>query len=826
MKKKILIGIVASLGLFTGLLLLIPVFYSIDSARPEIVKAINAQVSGEVSIEKLSLRLFPSLRFRMKGLKASQAGYQPAAWLEIESLDVDIALWTLLTGPKAKLVVHGSKIFAQKGPEGKFNFEEFLVPRKGAGSSSSSAQSLGSPADAPVASSQSFDPKSVLEGLPSWVRGFIYAARFSVLVDKSSLAFSDSTLLGKNDHVALSEMKFALKNIGLDTPMQIESAINFDVSFGDISLKGPFVGTGTLQIVPVSKGIKLKMDLDESLDQTDLKFSNLFKKSAGRALGAKITGEVTAVDGALNIDLSNLEARLDKTRLGGTMKLRNLSAQSMGDLDLKLESNDIDLAGFGVLVPMVAAYNLEGKSDVAISALGSPLDPALLLTVVLKNVGGSTPELKRPLENLSGKITISGTAKNPTIILGPLNMDLGSSDINTNLTAKGLNPTRVEASLNSKLMNVDELLGLEALKLDAKLSPKEKAAAAKAARAAKNAKPVPLDQSLAALEPVIQDAIKNPALDLAELNFKAKIEDLVMLGATFSGIQSGVTYRARTLKVEGAELSAYSGKMLGSLQLGLKDAFSYSMDSALTGVDFGEIMRTHMPTWRETLTGSMTGSANLSGRGVSKNDLEKNLRGAFKGKISNGSFKLPLTKVVETLADSMPKIAKTAKSAGLDSKKVGKGNASGRFETMVLDSKIVGREIVLDNLDIEYDPKEFGGRVQFKAKGTVAFDQQINLTGMILIDRKILKFDEADAFVGKSGLAEIPVKIKGTIDQPMPDYTYTAGFIGKKLLQDKAMGVAADQVIKLIGDKKASALGDILKKPKGKNLKKLKNLFK
>ena len=40
------------------------------------------------------------------------------------------------------------------------------------------------------------------------------------------------------------------------------------------------------------------------------------------------------------------------------------------------------------------------------------------------------------------------------------------------------------------------------------------------------------------------------------------------------------------------------------------------------------------------------------------------------------------------------------------------------------------------------------------------------------------------------------------------------------------MGVAADQVIKLIGDKKASALGDILKKPKGKNLKKLKNLFK
>jgi hypothetical protein len=825
MKKKLLIGILASLTLVVALLLLIPTFYSVDDARPEIVKSINEQISGEVSIEKLSLRLFPSLRFRIKGLKGQQKGYQPASWLDVESVDVDIALWSLLTGPKAKLVVHGPKISALKGANGKFNFEEFLAPKKSATSAAAESATTGAGAPSSEAAA-SFDPKAVLAGLPGWVRALIYSARFSLLIDRGSLDFSDPTLLGKTDHVNFSDMKLAFKNIGLDTPMLLDSTVGFDVQFGDVVLKGPFEGSGTLQVLPVSKGIKLKLDLDQSLDKTDLKFSNLFKKSAGRALGAKFSGEITTADGALNVDLTGFEARLDQSRLSGHLKLHNFSALSMGDLDLKLDSNDLDLAGFGVLVPMVASYQLEGKTDVALSALGSPLDPALLLTIQLKNVGGSTPELKRPLRNLSGKIVISGTAKNPTIILGPLNMGLGSSDISTNLTARGLKPTRVEASLNSSLLDVDELLGLQALKLDAKATEKEKAAAVAAAKAAKKAKPVPLDESLVALEPVIQDALKNPALDLAELDFKARINDLLLLGATFSGIQTGLSYRQRTLKVEGAKLSAYGGQLVAGLQLGLRDAFTYSMNSTLSGVDFGDVLQTHMPTWKETLTGIMTGSANLAGRGVSKIDLEKNLRGAFKGQIVGGSFKLPLAKVVETLADSMPKMSKTAKSAGINTSKMGKGDAKGKFQTMELDAKIVGREIVLDNLDVEYDPKEFGGRVEFKAKGTVEFDQKINLTGIIMIDRKILKFEEAEAFVGKSGLAEIPVKIKGTIDQPMPDYTYTAGFIGKKLLQDKAVGVAADQIRKLVGDKKASAIGEIMKKPNKKSLKKLKNLFK
>jgi uncharacterized protein involved in outer membrane biogenesis len=830
MKKKILIGVLAVFVLVVGFLMLLPVFYSVDDARPEILKAINQQVSGEVSIDKLSLRVFPSLRFRIKGLRAAQKGYTPENWLEIDSIDVDLALWSLLAGPKGKIVVHGPKLSLMKGPEGKFNVEEFLVPKKS--SSGSAALNATPPAGAtpppsagtPPASN--VDPKAMLDALPSWVKGLIYAARLKVQIDDGALQFSDPTLLGKNDKVALSHLEILFKNIGLDTPMELETGVGFDVQYGDISLKGPFEGSGTLQIVPVAKGIKLKVDLDESLDKTELRFSNLFRKAAGRALGAKITGAITAVDGALNVDLTGLEARLDKSRVGGTMKLSNFSALAMGDLDLKLGSNDLDLRGFGVLVPMIADYKLEGKTDFSLSALGNPMNPAILLKMDLKNVGGSTPQLQRPLKNLSGKISVAGTPTNPSIVVGPLTMGLGSSDISTSLTAKGLKPTRVEASVESRLINADELLGLEALRLDADAKPKSKAKSPEepAPKTAKGkGKPAPLDESLAALEPVINEALKNPALDLAELDFKARINDLVLLGADFSQLQSGMSYHARTFKIEGAHLEAYNGKLDANVQVGLKDALTYNLDSKLNGVDFGQVLETHMPTWKDTLTGAMTGSAALSGKGVSKADLEKNLRGSFKGTIADGSFKLPLGKLMGTLMSSLPKsVAKIAKVSGASK---AKGSLSGDFRTMELDAKIVGREIVLEKMDVAYDPKK-GTDMRFTATGTVSFDQKLNLIGKIMVNPDQVDWEGIDAFVGKSGMAEIPVKVKGTMENPEPDYTYTAGFIGKQILKDKAVGVAADAIKKALGEKKSAELGDMLGGKKKLNLKKLKKLFK
>jgi hypothetical protein len=853
MMKKILIGLFLFIAVVIGALLLIPQFYSIDRFRPQIVEAINKQVGGSVSIEKLDFRLFPSFRFRMKGLKATQPGFQSETWMELTSLDADIALWSLLVSPKATLIIKEPKFTIQKGSEGTFNFEDFLANKKGnhaARKSETTGTSTPPPAEtaqtpAPTTPSPTTeatgdaappDIKAILDGLPSFIRNTIYKARFAVAVLDGSVTLADPTLLKGSDKIALSKMTLRLKNIGLDTPMAMESNVGFDVAFGDIKLQGPFTGTGTLQIVPVAKGLKLKLDLDESFDQADLRFSNLFRKASGRALGAKVAGEVNMVDSVLAMTLSNLELRLDQTRLGGTVKLQNLSADSMGDVDVKLEAKDVDLGGFGVLVPMVADYKLIGKTDLSISAIGSTLDPALLMTIELRGVGGSTPELQRPLKNLAGRIRISGTPKSPIFLVGPLTMGLGSSDIAFDMSAKGLNPSIVDMKVNSGLIDADELLGLEKLRLDA---PAKKGKSAPVTEAppptkGKKGKPAPLDESLAAMAPVVNETLKNPALDMAQLNFEGNIKQFVALGADFENIQSHLTYKNRILKMDKAQLSAYGGKLNANLELGLKkDGLSYNFSSGLDGVNFEEVLGTHMPSWKNVLSGSMTGSASLSGKGLMREELEKNLRGALSGKVLDGSFDLPLLTIIDTLSDSMPKMSKFAKSAGVDVSKAAKGErAKGAFKTMDIDAKIVGREVILEKMEIEYDPKFAGGQLIFKAKGTVDFDQKIALTGTLLADPKILKLEEAKALIGKSGLAEVPMKIKGTIEQPQPDYAYTLEYVGKKLLGDKALDVAAKGIEKVVGKDAAVALGDALSDPKkmlnkktqkklGKGLKKL-----
>ncbi len=831
--KKFLLGITALFGLVFALLLILPQVYSIDHLRPKMVEEINKQVSGTVSIDRLDFRLFPSLRFRIEGIKASQPGYKPETWLELSSVNIDVALWSLLTKPKADLVVLGPKFHLQKGPDGKFNFEEFLAKTSTKGSvpptskSESSEETKAPPADL----------KAVLDQLPGWIKGIIYAARFSAVVEDGALNLQDSSLLKKGDKIALSDLSFRLKNIGLDTPMELDSSIGFDVAHSGVLLKGPFTGRGSLQVVPVDRGLKLKIDLDESFDKTDLRFSDLFRKSAGRALGARFAGEITTQDGALNVNLPDLELRLDKTRLGGSLSLKNFSAESMGDLDLKLAAKDVDLAGFGVLVPMVNDYSLEGKTDLSVSALGSPVDPALLIVVELRGIGGATPELKRPLKDLNGRIRISGSPKNPTVVVGPLSMGLGVSDLAVQMSAKGLQPTLVDLNLDSKLLNADELLGLEALRLDAPAKSADgKKADAPPVASGKSGKAAPLDASLSALAPTINETLANPALDLAQLNFKGKIGSLVALGADYRDIQTSINYKNRLFTMERSQIKAYGGKLQAYLQLGLKPQnFTYKFDSGLEGVDFEELLATHMPTFKEVLTGKMTGSMAISGQGLEKAALEKNLRGSINGRILSGTFDLPMLTIVETIAESMPKISKMATSAGVDIKKqVGSSRAKGAFKTMDLDAKIVGRELQLDRLEIEYDPEYAGGQLLFKAKGKITFDQKLALVGTLFADPKLLKVQEAKSLKGKSGLAEVPLKIGGTIEDPKPDYAHTLEFVAKRVLKDKAVGAATKEIEKIAGKEAAEAVSQVLKDPKkvlnkktqNEAKKKLKKLFK
>jgi hypothetical protein len=790
MFKKIAIGLGVLVVLVIGALLLIPMFYSIDSLRPQVEQAIQKQIKGEVKLGHLSLSLFPTVKLGIDGLTLTPpAPFQNQPVVQVPHAELSMPLSSLIAAPRAVFTLEKPGIhIASQGEK----------------------SSLSAVLPEPKEEQKSAPLGETLNALPSWLGSRIKSARLAVAIDQGEV---EMTSLGapKGTKTALHGLNVKITNIGLNAPMGLHVDVLPDVASGALSASGPVSVDGTIVFAPVGKNNEITLDVESEMQKMDVKFEPFMHKPAGTPFAAALKGKIVQGE-STTIDLPSITLKFGNANVKGEAKMVQAVNPAESQMSAAFAVNNFAIGPFGALVPMIRQYNLKGNVDLDLKVSGSSTEPAVNVAVALKNVSGATPQLKKPLTNLNGRIVVAGTAKNPKLSIDPLSMKIGASDLSLKVNTEGLDPIAANVSLSSNLLNVDELMGL---------TPAGAASSTDQASGADAKEPpaVPLDDSLDKMAPVIEEALKNPMLDKVSASVDMNVARIRILGADFRGAVMKVSYAKRALVIPKAELTAFKGKVGMDMRLDLDPkAMGYNMSAALTNVSVGEVVNSQMPSWKNQISGDLVGNLKIAGRGLRKQQLNQNLSGMLKGELKNGKTSLPIVKLVGSVIDALPKFAEKPATQAAEKQKF-----SGEFKTAKLDTEIKGRNVHLKEVNMAFDTLNTKlGALEYKGSGNLSFDRKIDMTGIAYMSPKVIPVAQLK---GPSGQIEIPLKFAGDMSDPKPDIAYTLKIIGPRL----AKGIAQNEAKKLLKQPKVQAQIKKLEQkapaPVKKQLDKLKKKF-
>ena len=768
MFKKIAIAFAVVVVLVVGALLVIPFFVSVDQFRPQIQTAVEKQIRGKVELGKISLSLFPTVKIKIDGAKITPpAPFQGDPLAVVKSIEVRAPLTALFTAPAATIALVGTDVtLVSQGPTGKSSLTETLPPVE-----------ANPPPQGAVG--------ETLNSLPPFIRSRVDKARLSFKLEHTNVILKDQTA-PKGNKTEVHDLALELTGIGLSVPMKLDMTAAANVVMGAITVAGKIKADGNITFKPVNKDNIVDLDVKADLAGLDIGMKPLFHKPVGTAFETVAQGTVVQNAERLTADMKKLGLIFGQLNVGGTLKADLPTADAnAAKMDARFAVNDFDISSFGAMIPMVKDYKLNGKSDVNIAADGSLTNPNLNIKVVLKNLSGATPQLAKPLSNLNGVIAVSGTPKNPSVLITPFSMKLGASDLGLKLETHGIQPISVAMSVNSSLLNADELLGLQPLKIEpAKGTPTQPVPPAQTVAAQ------PLDASLDQLAPTVDEALKNPMLDTIDAKILVDMKKIIVLGAEFQDAALNMTYAKRKVNVSKTGIKGYGGLVTLAMALDLDPkALGFDVDAGLKDVQIGRALAAHMPSFKDVMSGNLNGTLKINGKGLHKEQIASNLRGGLKGEVTNGRLNFPIVQLISGAVDSLPKIA--GKKLDLPAKQK-TGAFQGDFKTCGLDTAFEGRKVLLKNLDVTFNSAQATnmGDIKFKADGSVTFDRQLDLLGTAFLSPEIVRVAELK---GPSGQIEIPLKVKGDISDPKPDYAYTVKVLGERAFKNIA-GKATEEL--------------------------------
>ena len=797
--KKIAIILGSIFVVLIGVLIAVPMFYSIDNLRPKIVETANKQLRGKLELGKLSFSLFPSVKIHIDGLKATApAPFEKKPLADIGAIDIQIPLLSLISAPRATVVVTNPK-FALVSQGKKSSLTEFL-PLPAPATAEPAKQS-------PAAPSAPGALKTAISGLPGFLAAPIMNAKLSVSVSNGAAEIVDLAA-PKGEEISVSALDVQLANIGLQTPMKISASLSPKMKKSGLEVDGTLKANGQVTLTPENAGNKVSFDLSSDLAALDLKFAPFFHKPAGTPMNGELAGHVVAGAG-LSADISKMQFQFAAVKATGHLKVELPEDAEKGTVDLALAAPNVALAPFGTFVPMVKQYGLDGKAYFDLKVNGPLKTPNINLVAGVDNAKGTTPALKAPVSDLDAKISVTGTPTNPHVVMDPVRVKIGSTDISTKVETRGIDPVSLSIDVTSNRIDADELLGLKPIDVVDIIKKKPKTPPPT----------TPLDESLAQVSPVVEDQLKNPMLDKVSATITVRVKEIRAVGADFTNATFNMKYAKRQLEISKTGLGAYGGTMTLASKIDLNKELGFQMSAGLKDVRIQDAAKAHAPGWSNELSGAMTGDFNISGRGLRKEQLDQNLKGGLTGTIVKGRLSVPVVKLITTTIGSLPSIA----GKKLELPKNDKNKFDGEFKTMKLDTAIVGRMIQIKDVDILYDTMSIGiGDLRFKANGTVSFDRQLDIAGTAFMSPEIVRVAELK---GPSGQIEIPLKLKGSMADPKPDIGYSVGILGPRAAQNALKGAAGNAAKKAVDDGINKLIKPNLPDPAKKKLDDLKKKF-
>jgi len=803
--KKILTMLLSLVLTIILVLLIAPMFYSLDELKPRIEAEVNAKVRGHVTVGHLSFSLFPSVKLGIEKVELKESKDAKAAtFASVEKVQVVMPLWSLITAPTATLLVDNAKIkFVSDYKKGD-SLKLFLLeptPEEVAKEAADAKEAEKTASTTPLSDIQK-QLSVLLKDVPAWISSRILQAKFSfeLLNSEVDLKFVTQDLsLSKK----LSDFEFKVLNIGFNSPVEVLSSGKVTAEMAGLKLAGPFDFKGAITMIPKEKGSsELKFQLTQNWNGLAIQAFDVLDKKAGTPLGVSLGGSVFIGEES-KVAMNELSFVFGGVKTQGTLEATFKDTSAI-QTNVLIKSDKIDLAELASLVPMVAQYKLKGQSSFSVKASGLATDPELAVDVVMSNISGSTPELAHPIEGLKGELTVRGKMASPSVELKNFSLKLGRSDLEVWMKSQGLEKINMNFGVKSKLLDVDQMMGLELAATDAK------AGGAASTGGAASPKAVPsesLDEVLEEMAPMVEEQLKNEMLDKIAVKGSIEFQKIKVVGAEYTNAVVEMSLASRKLVVKSAELGAYEGKMNANLEMALNPGLlEYSLNAALDKISVGAAVAAHAPEWKDDISGELVGTFTLNGKGLRKAQLAKNLRGSLKGSMKDGQLKMPVLKTLSSVLDKLPGAAKEK----VADSSLGNSEFRGEFKTMKVDSLIEGRKVILKNMDVVYDPQKAKiGDFRFQCTGELTFDKEIDFDATAMVSPELIRIAE---WKGASGLVEIPLRLNGTMDEPKPDYDYTIKILTERLAKGAVKKEAKKAVSKVVDSLKKKAPAPVQKK--------------
>ncbi len=617
--KKIMkiIGIAATVVLMA--MLTIPFFVNVDKFRPEIVKAVNTRLNGSLELGKLSLSLWGRIHIGVDGLKVVDSKGAPV--LSVKDASFDMPYLSVISGsPLITIGMKEPEIQVLKDKEGKLNVMSLMK------------------ADPATSTATGTDQKKEASSQGQMeLPGLAVNAHFGISIENAKLVYKDQAMDLAN---TVDRLNVRVKDFSLSRKTEMELWADLKTKMGtDLELEGPL--RFKLALTPEISGGEFKkasVEADFSADDLSIRKGDLFTKQKGIP---------TRLDFKASLDTSALTLKEALIRFHNAEVLLSGVFHKDQGADFKFEAKPVDLKPWNELVPMLKAYELEGKLGLKGELKGKPESLQYEAMVNLDAISAKGPMLK-------AKPVLNGTIHVLTDQIEKLALELKAPGNGLNLDAKVRSFSKPQITFNlvsSKGMDLDQWVEFPASAAEGKTT--KEATAAGDSKSGTPAKEEDLD---ALLDPLRKNEI---ARDLT-MDGNVSISFLKAKGFRMDDLRTKIQMKNLIASLSDIKLKMYDGNLGGSFSVDMKpkEPF-YSMNFTVAGLDMQKAVESQFQSFKNTLTGVLSASIQGSGASFNSKSAKRQLKMKGNFKVVNAAFRsMDIAKMAnEAISGSLGKIA-------------------------------------------------------------------------------------------------------------------------------------------------------------------------
>jgi hypothetical protein len=376
------------------------------------------------------------------------------------------------------------------------------------------------------------------------------------------------------------------------------------------------------------------------------------------------------------------------------------------------------------------------------------------------------PGLVPPVTDLKSKLVI----KTDDVKLSQTSLMIGESDIGVSGEIRNFKSPIVKVEASSRLMNLDEMLGLPA---------KEEAEKAAAKQPEKSDQELDKEMESLAQGPI--DMLKkNPIMRNLVFQSQTKITKLVMKKMNMTNVSALVDFEKLVLSMKDARLTLFGGDVMAKIFVDFNGKVpSYKLSGALKDLEMDEAVASQFPDLKGFLTGRTFAHFDVAGNGVIPSRVKKNLTGQGQFDLKDGTWS-GLT-VLQKIGEKLQQVPGAKE-------KLGGVKVGNKFKTLGGKFAIGGGFLNLTNVEMELAE----GNIGLAVSGKIGFDKTMELSGKLMVPST----DIPKKLTGSDGRAHIPFELRGALMSPEVQWEKTLTPIASAYGEHeakKAIGKAAEQ---------------------------------